>query len=87
LWRHIARAAKVNGAVSLSVAPEWVLRGSFLGRTKGAENRLEIVLTDGRVVRIAGQGAGRWPTTTAVMADVLDIVRRRRSASISDICR
>jgi homoserine dehydrogenase len=86
LWRQIARAVKANGTVSLSVAPEWVLRSSFLGQTKGAENRLEIVLTDGRVVRIAGQGAGRWPTTTAVMADVLEIVRRRRSASKSDIC-
>jgi homoserine dehydrogenase len=82
LWRHIGHAVRVNGATSLSVAPERVLRNSFLGQTRGPENRLEIVLRDGAVIRLAGQGAGRWPTTTAVMADVLEVSRRRRSVPL-----
>jgi homoserine dehydrogenase len=81
LWRHVARAVRVNGTVSLSVAPQWVLRDSFLGQTTGVENRLEVVLKDDQVVRLAGQGAGRWPTTTAVMADVLEVARRRQDLS------
>jgi len=86
LWRQIGRAAKIDGTVSMSVAPERVLRNSFLGQTRGAENRLEIVLKDDRVVCLAGQGAGRWPTTTAVMADVLEVVRQRRAASMLEAC-
>jgi homoserine dehydrogenase len=82
LWRQVSRVVKVDGTLSMSVAPERVLRNSFLGQARGAENRLEIALKDGRVLHLMGQGAGRWPTTTAVMADVLEVVRRRRSASL-----
>jgi homoserine dehydrogenase len=76
VWRLIARAAKSHDALTFSVSPEQGPRDSFLGETVGAENRLEIVLEDGAIVRLAGQGAGRWPTTTAVMGDVHEVVRR-----------
>jgi homoserine dehydrogenase len=56
-------------------------RTSFLGQTAGAENRLEIVLETGEIVRLAGQGAGRLPTTLAVLGDVQEIVRRRARAA------
>ena len=81
-WRLIGRASRWNGTLALSVSPERVPRGSFLGETTGAENRLEIVLEGGATVRLAGQGAGRWPTTTAVMGDVHEIVRRRLRTSV-----
>jgi homoserine dehydrogenase len=77
IWRLIARAARTNGEFNLSVAPERIARESFLGQTRGAENRLEIVLESGQLVRLAGLGAGRWPTTTAVLGDVHEIARRR----------
>jgi homoserine dehydrogenase len=76
VWRLIARAVRANGQVTMSVAPELVARESFLGQTTGAENRLEIGLESGQVVRLAGLGAGRWPTTTAVLGDVHEILRR-----------
>jgi homoserine dehydrogenase len=82
VWRLIARAARANGEMTLAVAPERVARESFLGRTTGAENRLEIVLESGQVVRLVGQGAGRWPTTTAVLGDVREIARRRSRIAV-----
>jgi homoserine dehydrogenase len=77
VWRLLGRAARSPKGVRLSVGPEQVARASFLGQTAGAENRLEIVLESGETVRLAGQGAGRWPTTLAVFGDVQQIVRRR----------
>ncbi len=82
VWRLLGRATRSATGVTLAVGPEEVARASFLGQTAGAENRLEIVLESGEIVRLAGQGAGRWPTTLAVLGDVQEIVRRRsRSAS------
>jgi len=39
----------------------------------GADNALMIQLEDGNQIRIAARGAGRWPTTEAVMADLYDL--------------
>ncbi|HEY4563313.1 MAG TPA: hypothetical protein VIJ36_10055, partial [Thermoanaerobaculia bacterium] len=41
--------------------------------TAGAENALLVELEGGDRIRIAGQGAGRWPTSEAVMADLFDL--------------
>jgi homoserine dehydrogenase len=76
-WRLIGRAVRSPTGATLSVGPEQIDRSSFLGQTAGAENRIEIVLKSGETIRLAGQGAGRWPTTLSVLGDVLEIVRRR----------
>jgi homoserine dehydrogenase len=81
VWRLIGRATRSPTGVSLVVGPEQISRTSFLGQTAGAENRLEILLESGETVRLAGQGAGRWPTTLAVLGDVQEIVRRRSRAA------
>ncbi|HTG32304.1 MAG TPA: homoserine dehydrogenase [Thermoanaerobaculia bacterium] len=39
----------------------------------GAENALVVQLEGGGQIRIAARGAGRWPTTEAVMADLYDL--------------
>jgi homoserine dehydrogenase len=81
VWRLIGRARRTPAGVTLSVGPEQMARTSFLGQTAGAENRLEIVLETGEIMRLAGQGAGRLPTTLAVLGDVQEIVRRRARAA------
>ena len=81
VWRLLGRARRTSAGVTLGVGPEQMARTSFLGQTTGAENRLEIVLETGEIVRLAGQGAGRWPTTLAVLGDVQEIVRRRARAA------
>ena len=54
------------------VEPIHLPETDYLAGTSGAENRLEVTTLDGVVHRIAGQGAGRWPTATAILADLLD---------------
>jgi homoserine dehydrogenase len=39
------------------------------------ENRFLVTTRDGRVEEVYGKGAGRWPTATAVFADVMDVQR------------
>lgn len=44
-----------------------------LGSVAGAGNALTVTLTDGSTRSARGVGAGRWPTTAAVFADLLDL--------------
>jgi homoserine dehydrogenase len=39
------------------------------------ENRFLVTCADGTVTKVLGKGAGRWPTATAVFADVMDAQR------------
>jgi homoserine dehydrogenase len=41
-------------------------------------NALHLTRSDGQCVTVVGRGAGRWPTTEAVMADLLDAHREQR---------
>ncbi len=75
-YRLIARARRTIGGVIASVIPELPEVGSYLAESVGPENRLEIELADGQVVRLWGQGAGRWPTTVSIMGDLHEIARR-----------
>jgi homoserine dehydrogenase len=71
----IARATRTPQGVTACVAPESPTPGSFLGQARGAENRLEIELETGEVIRLRAQGAGRWPTTASVMGDLHEVAR------------
>jgi homoserine dehydrogenase len=56
------------------VAVESLAADDALAGASAEENRVEIGLADGTVERLAGRGAGRAPTTTAVVADLLDVL-------------
>jgi homoserine dehydrogenase len=51
------------------------LRRSSAGQARGPTNRLEIELEGGELIRLQGQGAGRWPTTVSVMGDLHEVAR------------
>lgn len=57
-----------SGLELLDMAPD-----AFLAGADGEEARAVFTFDDGDVYRIRGKGAGRWPTTEAVMADLFDI--------------
>jgi homoserine dehydrogenase len=80
--RQIARATREGDRIHAQVTFEVVEEGSFFGRLSCEWNALEIVDTAGKVYRAAGRGAGRWPTTEAVMADLFDLHRSRITPSI-----
>jgi len=71
----VARARLTPIGIDASIKPEVPLRDSFLGQARGAENRVEIELTTGKIIRLRGQGAGRWPTTVSVLGDLHEVAR------------
>jgi homoserine dehydrogenase len=77
----MARARKTQAGIVASVAPEVPPPTSFLWETKGAENRIEIELKSGEVIRLKGQGAGRWPTAVSVLGDLHEVARLAESRS------
>ena len=77
----IARATRTRQGITAYVAPESPQPESFLGRAHGAENRLEIELETGEVIRLRAQGAGRWPTTASVMGDLHEVARVAENTS------
>ena len=63
------------------VRPEELEITDYLAGARAEENRVELVTTDG-TWRLAGKGAGRWPTALSVMSDVWDLLEARaRSAT------
>jgi homoserine dehydrogenase len=46
-----------------------------LALTREEENRFLLTDVDGTVHDVFGKGAGRWPTATAVFADIMDAQR------------
>jgi homoserine dehydrogenase len=71
----IARATREAHGVTTRVAPESPAPGSFLGQARGPENRLEIELETGDIIRLRAQGAGRWPTTVSMLGDLHEVAR------------
>jgi homoserine dehydrogenase len=78
-YKLVARARKTRNGVVATVAPEVPPPASFLREAKGAENRVEIELKSGEVIRLSGQGAGRWPTAVSVVGDLHEVARLSES--------
>ena len=81
--RQISRASTEGDRVVGCVRFERVATDSALGSLTQERNGLEIMHPDGRRHFVAGRGAGRWPTTEAVMADLFDA--RRQAIQMSNI--
>jgi homoserine dehydrogenase len=64
--------AHIDPILQVSLAD---LHDDWLASCVGEENRLEIHHYDSSIIRVSGRGAGRWPTTLAVMADIYDVWR------------
>lgn len=69
--RQVANATRNGASVSYQFLPE----SDPLSAPRGAENVLAITKVDGSNDLVRGVGAGRYPTTEAVFADLCDIHR------------
>lgn len=76
--RLVAELEIDAGAHRARIAPQALDPSDYLAGASGEENRLEVLLDDGPQLRLAGKGAGRWPTTTSVLADVFDAALQAR---------
>lgn len=78
--RLVARCRQTEDGVEASVQPVELAFDHFLAGAENEDNRILIHLENGESRRFRGKGAGRWPTTEAVMGDVLEIGRFRQSS-------
>lgn len=74
--RLVAECRREADAVTASVAPVKLPLDHPLACVSGVENRLLIESESGQCREISGLGAGRWPTTEAVLADLFDLRRQ-----------
>jgi homoserine dehydrogenase len=73
--RLVAEVQRAGDGLAASVRPVQVPFDHPFAKTSGAENCLLIEDDDGKTTLIRGKGAGRFPTTEAVLADLFDIYR------------
>lgn len=71
--RLIADCRRTAGRIEASVKPVELPMNHPLAQVNGVENRLMVEPEAGDLIIVSGKGAGRWPTTEAVMADLLDL--------------
>lgn len=73
--RHVASCRSTAAGLEARVGPIELPLDHPLAQLKGAQNGLILEMADGARRFVRGTGAGRWPTTEAVMADLLAIRR------------
>ncbi|KPF81949.1 homoserine dehydrogenase [Brevundimonas sp. AAP58] len=78
--RQIGACFRVGDALKASVSLDVGLDDPFFLALNGERNGLKVYGEDGRVWSCGGRGAGRWPTTESVLADLNDIVRARHAS-------
>ena len=78
------RCCQPENRIEASVEPVTLPLSHPLAGVHGAENRLMVEFIHGEPLIISGTGAGRWPTTEAVLADLLDIRREMKPLDISE---
>jgi homoserine dehydrogenase len=74
--RLVAECCRGADGFTATVAPIALPVDHPLARVSGVENRLLIRSSSGKYWEISGHGAGRWPTTEAVLADLFDLRRQ-----------
>jgi homoserine dehydrogenase len=73
--RLVASLHRDTQGLRASVRPQLVDRNHEFAKTRNEENCLEIHPDGCEISYIRGKGAGRWPTTESVMADMFDLYR------------
>jgi homoserine dehydrogenase len=79
--RLVAECRRTKNGVEASVSPVLLDPNHPLSQTKGVTNRLLIEQSDEQICSVTGRGAGRWPTTEAVIADLFDLVAEANSTT------
>src|SRR6266545_1909001 len=83
--RLLVECRRSGDRIEASVAPVELPLNHSLAQVNGAENRLLVQPAVGDPIVVSGTGAGRWPTTEAVMADLFDIVRQRAAEELKEL--
>ncbi len=76
--RYVARCYRTEGGLQASMKLEVLDAGHYLVGARGEQNRAIIELEGGETWYVTGKGAGAWPTSEALLADVLQIAREHK---------
>ena len=72
--RQVSSLAVTDSKVEASVKIQALEKDDFLAQAYGEDNRL-VVGTESNEVRLIGRGAGRFPTSQAVVNDLMIVIR------------
>ena len=75
ITRLIAECRREPHGFTATVSPVELPFDHPLAHVNGVENRLMVQSETGKTWNVSGRGAGRWPTTEAVLADLYDLQR------------
>jgi len=84
--RLVAECRRESNGFVATVSPVGLPFDHPLAYVNGVENRLLIQSQSGKCWTISGHGAGRWPTTEAVLADLFDLRRQLISSETEQEC-
>ncbi|MGH8204962.1 MAG: homoserine dehydrogenase, partial [Steroidobacteraceae bacterium] len=79
--RQVARAWREHGRLHGEVRLVAVPAGHPLAGVRAEWNALQVTRANGATTTVTGRGAGRWPTTEAIVADLLRIRFRQIDAA------
>ena len=71
--KRVARCWQGPDGFQAALELEALSPDNFLAQADGEEAHAIIYFENGESYKIRGKGAGRWPTTEALMADLYDI--------------
>jgi len=74
----LAIAQKENDKLEIRVHPALISRNKALSRLEGIENGIEIRDEVGLEIGMQAPGAGKYPTATAILEDLISIARGKR---------
>jgi len=72
-FKRVATCWRDKNGFSSNLEVKNLSMNNFLAQADGEEAHAIFTFDDGDVYKIRGKGAGRWPTTESVMADLMDI--------------
>lgn len=76
VFKRIAKCWMEEGKCRASLKIQSLPRSHFLAQALNEEAHAIFTFTDGSHYKIRGKGAGRWPTTESIMADIFDIAHQ-----------
>jgi homoserine dehydrogenase len=83
--RLVASCRRTDDGIEATVEPVELPSTHPFADLKGADNSLLLEHTDGTIRSIRGRGAGRWATTEAVVADLLDLRKESQEQRVEPL--
>ena len=74
VWKLVASCSRTPDGVCAEVRPVQLLADHPLAGARNEENRVVFYADKGDPLLLRGKGAGRWPTSVSVVADLEDVV-------------